>query len=63
MLERMGRKGNPPTPLVGTQVGAATMENSTQKTKENYHMIQQSHSWAYVWTKLLIQKDTVPLCS
>ena len=36
MLERVWRKGNSPTLLVGMQVGAATMENSTefpQKTK------------------------------
>ena len=36
MLERMWRKGNPPTLLVGMQVCAATMENSMevpQKTK------------------------------
>ena len=23
-----------------------------QKTKQNYHMIQQSHSWTYIWNKL-----------
>ena len=36
MLERMRRKGNPTTWLVGMQTGAATMENSMelpQKTK------------------------------
>ena len=36
MLERIWRKGNPPTLLVGTYIGAATMENSMevpQKTK------------------------------
>ena len=30
MLERMWRKGNPLTLLVGTQVGAATLENSVE---------------------------------
>ena len=36
MLERMRRKGNPSTLLVGMQTGAATVENSMafpQKTK------------------------------
>ena len=36
MLETVLRKGNPPTLLVGMQIGAATMENNTvvpQKTK------------------------------
>ena len=36
MLERMKRKGNPRTLLVGMQTGAATVENSMefpQKTK------------------------------
>ena len=28
MLERVLRKGNPPTLLVGMWIGAATMENS-----------------------------------
>ena len=28
MLERVWRKGNPPTLLVGMYIGAATMENS-----------------------------------
>ena len=29
MLERMWRKGNPPTLFVGMQISAATMENSS----------------------------------
>ena len=36
MLERVSKKGNPPTKLVGILTGAATMENSMevpQKTK------------------------------
>ena len=36
MLETVLRKGNPPTLLVGMQIGATTMENSMevpQKTK------------------------------
>ena len=30
MLERMRRKGNPPTLSVGMQAGAATLENSIE---------------------------------
>ena len=30
MLARIRRKGNPPTLLVGTQAGAATLENSME---------------------------------
>ena len=30
MLEKVGRKGNSPTLLVGMQVAAATMENSME---------------------------------
>ena len=36
MLEKVWRKGNPPTLLVGIYIGTATMENSMevpQKTK------------------------------
>ena len=36
MLERVERKGNPPTLFIGMYIGAATMENSMegpQKTK------------------------------
>ena len=29
----------------------------------NYHMIQQSHSWAYILTKLSLKKTHAPLCS
>ena len=51
----MWRKGNPPTLLVGIQVGATTVDNSMevpQKTKNRITVIQQSHSWAYIQTKL-----------
>ena len=30
MMERVWRKGDPPTLLVRLQIGAATMENSTE---------------------------------
>jgi len=55
MLERVWGKGNPPTLLVGMEVGAAAMENNMkvpQKTKQNYQMTQRSHSWVYIQTKL-----------
>ena len=42
----------------GKQYGG-TLENSSQ----NYHMIQQSHSWAYIWTKLSLKKTHAPSCS
>ena len=48
MLERVWRKGNPPTMLVGMETGTATMENSMelpQKTKKGYHKIQQSQGF------------------
>ena len=54
MLEYVWRKGNSITLLVGMFIGAATVENSmevSQKTK-SYYMIQQSHSWEYILTKL-----------
>ena len=41
MLERVWRKGNLPTRLVGMYIGAATMENSMvvpQKTKNRVAM-------------------------
>ena len=30
MVENMGKKGNPPTPLAGMQIGATTMENTVK---------------------------------
>ena len=30
MVENLRRKGNPPTLLVGMQIGAATLENTTK---------------------------------
>ena len=35
MLERMWRKGNPSTLLVGMQTGAATVENSMEVPQES----------------------------
>ena len=54
MLERARRNRSPLPLLVGTQICAVVVENSTegpQKTK-NYHMIQQPHSQTYIQTKL-----------
>ena len=48
------RKGNPHTVLVGMSMSAATVQNSMeglQYIKNNYHMIQQSHSWIYIQLK------------
>ena len=45
MLERMQRKGNPPTLLVGMQIGAASTENSMevpQKTKNRVTMLSSN---------------------
>ena len=30
VLERVWRKGNPPSPLIGMQIGAVTVENSIE---------------------------------
>ena len=35
MLERVWRKGNPPTLLVGKYIGAATMENGMEVPLKN----------------------------
>ena len=34
MLARMWRKGNPPTLLVGMEIGAATVENSMEGSQK-----------------------------
>jgi len=49
-----GEKANLPTLLVAMKIGIATMENSMEgpsKSKNSCHMIQQSHSWTYIWRK------------
>ena len=38
MLERMWRKGNPLTLLVGMQTGTTTMENSMEVPSKNEYM-------------------------
>ena len=39
MLERMQRKGNPPTLVVGMYVGTANMENSMREPQKNTNRI------------------------
>ena len=48
MLERMQRKGNPGTLVVGMQTGEATVENSMefpQKTKKWNFLL----TWQFYW--------------
>ena len=53
MLEKMWRKGNISILTVGMYVGVAPVENSMEvPQKRIIHMIQQSHSWIYIQTKL-----------
>ena len=67
MLERVWRKANPPTLLVGMQIGAATMEN--RATMENSMEVpQKTKNRVAIWSfnptldiypeKSLIRKDT-----
>ena len=56
MLERVWRKGNPLTLLVGMSIGTATMENSIEfpqkkKKKKSGHKILPSHFSAYIQKK------------
>ena len=63
MLERMQRKGNPSTLLVGMHTGVATVENSMefpQKTKNRMPLTQQFRCWDYTLRTLKHQsKDPV----
>ena len=67
MLERVWRKGNPLTPLVGIQTSIATMENNVEiplkKRKLNCHKTQQSHCWAYALKKPELKETDIPQCS
>ena len=69
MLERMQRKGNPSTLLVGMQTGAATVENSMefpQNTKNgNCLLTQQFRCWDYTLRTLKHQskRTNAPQCS
>ena len=61
MLDRVWRKGNPPTLLVGMQIEAAIMENSmevTQKTKKPELPHDPAISLLGIYPdKIIIQKD------
>ena len=66
MLERVWRKGNLLTLLVGMQTSSTTMENgidSLKNWKLNCHMTQQSHCWAYTLRKPELKETCVPQCS
>ena len=67
MLERVWRKGNLFTLLVGIQTSTATMENSVEiplkNWKQNCHMTQQFHCWAYTPKKPELKETHVPQCS
>ena len=61
MLERVSKKGNPPTKLVGILTGAATMENSMevpQKTKSRLAIYLAVPLLGIYPVKTIIQKDT-----
>ena len=63
MLERVRRKGNPLTLLVGMQTSTATMENSVEiplKTGNRHHTTQQSHCWVYTLRKPEFKETRVP---
>ena len=63
MLERVRRKGNPLTLLVGMQTSTATMENSVEiplKTGNRHHTTQQSHCWVYTLRKPELKETRVP---
>jgi len=55
MLERVWRKGNPPV-NVGGNINWCShygeqYRDSYKNQKQNYHMTQQSHYWAYTQRK------------
>ena len=67
MLERVRTKGNPPTVLVGVQIGATTMENSRQvpqkiKSRSNNLLSYDLtiYSWVYIQTKLNLKRYMCP---
>ena len=60
-MERVWRKGNPLTLLVGMQSSTASMGNSVDSIKnwkEKCHVTQQSHCWACTLRKPRIERDT-----
>ena len=75
MLVSMWRKGSPPTLLVGMEIDAATMENSSQKTKDRTVRTSLVAQWlrirlpmqetqvrALVWEDPTSRGATKPVC-
>ena len=75
MLERVWRKGSPPTfswecklvqPLARTEEEDSSKKQRRRRFLKKVkccHMIQQSHFWAYIQTKLEFRKIHALLCS
>ena len=65
MLERVQRKRDPLTLLVGMQTSIVTMGeqcgDSLKNWKYNCHMTQQSHCWAYTLRKPELKETHVPV--
>ena len=65
MLERVWRKGNPLTQLVGMQIDITPLENNMEiplktRNKTTYNMTQQSHYWASTLRKPELKKTHGP---
>ena len=67
MLERVWRKGNSLTLLVGMQTSTATMVNRVEillkMEEQNCDTTQQSRCWAYTLKKQELKETRVPQCS
>ena len=62
--QRVWRKGNPPTLLVGMQVGATTMANTMQipqKTKTDYPHDPATPLWEICQDEIIFKKMYEPL--
>ena len=57
MLKRVWRKGNPPTQLMGMQIGTTTMENSMEVPQKTKYRTTIPLLDIYL-DKTIIQKDT-----
>ena len=65
-VERVWRKGNPLTLLLGMQTSTATMENSMEiplKAGKELAYDPASHCWAYTLRKPEGKETRVPQCS
>ena len=63
-----GVKKREPSYVVGRNVNwynhyGRQYGGSSENKIWNYHMIQKSYSWIYIWTKLSFKKIHAPLCS